>query len=182
MWRLKSVGFVFTPFLKLKLGIRKGVLFRYLNIQHYEVVIVASRLTDKQKKKIIADYVELGSYNAVAKENGVTRQTVKNIISKDTEIGQKLQDKKDKNTLDILSHMEEKKDKVNQIIDTYLDQLLDPDTIKKATPSQLTTALGTLIDKFTIAKVTNTGKTQEDDPLTKAFREEAERMNNANIK
>ena len=26
--------------------------------------VMAARLTDKQKKKIIADYVELGSYNA----------------------------------------------------------------------------------------------------------------------
>ena len=38
---------------------------------------MAARLTDKQKKKIIADYVELGSYNAVAKIHGVSRQTVK---------------------------------------------------------------------------------------------------------
>lgn len=29
------------------------------------------RLTDKQRKQIIADYVELGSYNATAKRNGV---------------------------------------------------------------------------------------------------------------
>mgnify|MGYP006990139230 CR=1 FL=1 len=28
---------------------------------------MAARLTDKQKKKIIADYVQLGSYNAVSK-------------------------------------------------------------------------------------------------------------------
>jgi len=30
---------------------------------------VAARLTDKQKKEIIADYVELGSFNAAAKAN-----------------------------------------------------------------------------------------------------------------
>lgn len=30
---------------------------------------MAARLTDKQKKKIIADYVQLGSYNAVSKIN-----------------------------------------------------------------------------------------------------------------
>ena len=58
---------------------------------------MAARLTDKQKKQIVADYVELGSYNAVAKKHGVTRQTVKNVVSVDTEIIQKLQDKKDEN-------------------------------------------------------------------------------------
>lgn len=56
--------------------------------------VMAARLTDKQKKKIIADYVELGSYNAVAKLHGVSRQTVKNVVTDDAEIGQLLQQKK----------------------------------------------------------------------------------------
>ena len=37
---------------------------------------MASRLTDKQKKKIIADYVESGSYRATAKKFGVSKSTV----------------------------------------------------------------------------------------------------------
>lgn len=149
---------------------------------YYEVVIVAARLTDKQKKKIIADYVELGSYSAVAKINNVSRNTVKNIVNGNADFAQKCQVKKEENTVDILSHMEEKKDKVNQIIDVYLEQLLDPETVKKATPSQLTTALGTLIDKFTASKVIDTGNTQEDDALTKALKKKAEEMNNAHIR
>ena len=109
---------------------------------------MAARLTDKQKKQIIADYVELGSYNAVAKKHGVTRQTVKNIVSVDTEIGQKLQDKKEKNLTSILEHMESKRDVVNEIISKGLDVLNDPSKLAEATPAQITTALGTLIDKF----------------------------------
>lgn len=38
---------------------------------------VAARLTDEQKKKIIADYVESGIYSATAKKNGVSVNTVK---------------------------------------------------------------------------------------------------------
>ena len=49
---------------------------------------MAARLTDKQRKKIVADYVELGSYNAVSKIQGVSRQTVKNIVTNDTDIRQ----------------------------------------------------------------------------------------------
>lgn len=142
---------------------------------------MAARLTDRQKKRIIADYLEIGSYNAVAKKYNVTRQTVKNIVTSDTENRQKLQDKKEQNTADILAHMETKKDKVNQIIDTYLEKLLDPEMIDKATPAQLTTALGTLIDKFTMPKMVSKEQKTEDDPLTKALKEEAERMQNANI-
>ena len=142
---------------------------------------MSARVTDRQKKMIIAEYLEIGSYNAVAKKYNVTRQTVKNIVTSNTENRQKLQDKKEQNTADILAHMETKKDKVNQIIDTYLEKLLDPEMINKATPAQLTTALGTLIDKFTMAKVAGKEQKTEDDPLTKALKEEAERMQNANI-
>lgn len=59
---------------------------------------MANRLTDRQRKKIVADYLELGSYNAVAKIHGVSRQTVKNIVTSDTEMGHKLQQKKAENT------------------------------------------------------------------------------------
>ena len=32
---------------------------------------MAKRLTDREKKKILADYMELENYSAVAKEHGV---------------------------------------------------------------------------------------------------------------
>lgn len=56
---------------------------------------------------------------------------------------------KEENTADILAYMETKRDVVNKIIDRYLIALLEEERIAKATPAQLTTALGTLIDKFT---------------------------------
>lgn len=142
---------------------------------------MAAHLTDKQKKKIIADYVECGSYNAVAKKHKVSVTTIRRICEKSSETKQKIIEKKEENTADILAHMEEKKDVVNQIIDTYLAALLDPERIAKANPSQLTTALGTLIDKFTMARAQIAVNEIEDDPLTKALMEEAERLNNADI-
>mgnify|MGYP002587852425 CR=1 FL=1 len=135
---------------------------------------MAKRLTDRQRKKIIADYIELGSFNAVAKLHGVSRQTVKTICDSDQQTGQKLQCKKEQNTADLLEHMEQKRDKVCSIMDKYLDALLDEEKIAKATPAQLTTALGTLIDKFTMS--TNKAEQMAEDPLTKALKEEAERM------
>lgn len=112
--------------------------------------VMAARLTDKQKKKIIADYVELGSYNAVAKIHGVSRQTVKNIVSTDAEIGQKLQQKKEQNTADILSHMESQKADVIKVLDEYITAMRDPMKIKRAGVVQLATALGIVIDKYTM--------------------------------
>lgn len=111
---------------------------------------MAARLTDKQKKKIIADYVEIGSYNAVAKIHGVSRQTVKNIVSTDAGIGQKLQQKKEQNTADILSHMESQKADVIKVLDEYITAMRDPVKIKRAGVVQLATALGIVIDKYTM--------------------------------
>ena len=64
---------------------------------------MAARLTDKQKKRIIADYVELGSYNAVAKKHGVSFDTVKRTVLRDKETVRKTERKKYKNTLDMLA-------------------------------------------------------------------------------
>lgn len=140
---------------------------------------MAAHLTDKQKKRIIADYLEMGSYNAVAKKHGVADKTVKRLVEKDPQMSAKVEEKKRQNSADILAHMDTKKDKVNEIIDVYLERLLDEEMLARATPSQLTTALGTLIDKFTMAKAADAGQAREDDALTKALKEEAERMQNA---
>lgn len=110
---------------------------------------MAARLTDKQKKKIIADYVEIGSFNAVAKKHGISKDTVRRVVGSDTDIAQKTQEKKIENSQSILDHMESKRDVVNEIITKGLEVLNSPEKLKEATPSQITTALGTLIDKFT---------------------------------
>ena len=111
---------------------------------------MAARLTDKQKKKIVADYLELESYNAVAKKNGVSNHTVKRIVLETPEISKKVQQKKEQNTADILSHMESQKDEVIKVLDEYLAAMRDPSKIKRAGVVQLATALGIVIDKYTM--------------------------------
>lgn len=137
---------------------------------------MAAHLTDKQKKEIIADYVECGSYNAVAKKYNIADTTVKRVVEANAETQKKAEQKKEENTTDILAHMDGKKEVVNQIIDTYLAALLDPDKIAKANPSQLTTALGTLIDKFTMARAKTEENNLEDDNLLKALENNAEKV------
>ena len=137
---------------------------------------MAARLTDKQKKKIIADYVEIGSYNAVAKKHKVADSTVKRIVLSDSEMKKKAEQKKEENTADILSYMGEKRSIVCEILGKGLDILNDPEKMREATPSQITTALGTLIDKWSMI----TNKPQDDkndDGLSKSLRELAEELN-----
>lgn len=121
---------------------------------------MAARLTDRQKKKIVADYVQLGSYNAVSKINGVSATTVKNIVLKSADFVEKCEQKKEENTADILTYMESRRKQVCDIIEIGLAVL--PEKIQTAkTASEVTTALGTLIDKFTA----NTEPKQDIHPL-----------------
>lgn len=135
---------------------------------------MAARLTDKQRKKVVADYIELGSYNAVAKKWKIADTTVKRIIEADPEMRKKAEDKKEQNTADIIAYMESKRDKVCEIIDVAMEAL--PDKIRNAkTASDVTTALGTVIDKWAMIS----GGPNEDaaeDGLSRSLRELAEGM------
>lgn len=110
---------------------------------------MAKRLTDRQKKKIIADYVELGSYASVARKHKVSDKTVKSVVISDPETTRKSEQKKEQNTADILAYMDTKKEKVCKFIDKYLDAMMSDEKIASATVNQLSTAFGTVIDKFT---------------------------------
>lgn len=110
---------------------------------------MAARLTDKKKKKILADYVECGSYNETAKMNGVSRNTVKNIVMADKENATKCQQKKEQNILDMLAYMDSRKEQAQRVIDDYLKALANPAKIEAAKLSEIATALGIVVDKFT---------------------------------
>ena len=122
---------------------------------------MAARLTDRQKKKILADYVQLGSYNATAKINGVSATTVKNIALANADFVEKCERKKEENTTDILAYMESQKNVVCEIIGKGLAALNAPEKLAEATPSQITTALGTLIDKWAMMQE-KTGSDSDD--------------------
>ena len=139
---------------------------------------MAARLTDKQKKMIIADYVELGSYNAVAKRHGVSFDTVKRIVNNEPQIVKKTEQKREENTLDMLAYMDSKKEQAQSIIDLYLSALADPQKLERANVNNIATALGIIVDKFTATNVIRASGKREDDPLTLSLKEEAERLNN----
>ena len=110
---------------------------------------MAKHLTDREKKKIIADYAELESYNAVAKKHNVSATTVKNTVLKNNESVKKCEQKKEQNTADILEFMDKKKDDVCSIISLYLSELQNSDKLQRASIQSIATSLGIVIDKFT---------------------------------
>ena len=136
---------------------------------------MAARLTDRKKKKIIADYLETESYNATAKKNGVCGQTVRRVVEESNGITENLKKKKEENTADILAYMESQKGIVCEILQKGLAALNSPDKLAEASPSQITTALGTLIDKWAMISGGTSDNAKEDE-LSKSLREMAEEL------
>ena len=136
---------------------------------------MAARLTDRQKKKIIADYVQLNNYCAVAKINNVSATTVKNIVLASADFVEKCEQKKEENTADVLAYMDEHKDLVCSFIGKGLEMLNDPKKLAAANLSQITTAMGTLIDKWAMIGG-SPADTVKEDALSQSLRELAEAL------
>lgn len=109
---------------------------------------MAARLTDRQKKKILADYLESGSYRATARKNNVNASTVKRIVKASDDFEQKAAQKKEEVAADVLAYMDAHKDLVCSFIGKGLEMLNDPEKLASANLSQITTAMGTVIDKW----------------------------------
>ena len=136
---------------------------------------MAERLTDKKKKKIVADYLETQSINATAKKNGVSWGTVRSVLDGMGEIEEKLEQKKEQNTVDILAYMERQKGIVCEILEKGLAALNSPEKLAEASPTQITTALGTLIDKWAMISGGLSDNDKEDE-LSKSLREMAKEL------
>ncbi len=87
--------------------------------------MAGTKLTDKQKKKIIADYIENQNFSETARMNNVNKSTVKRLVDSgyDKDLQQKATEKKEENTKDILKYMDEIYDKQKSIIDLSLSAL-----------------------------------------------------------
>ena len=83
-----------------------------------------TKLTDKQKKKIIADYMENGNYSETARLNGgISPNTVKTVVNKDEKTAKICKQKKEENTKDILEYMDSIVEKQKKIINLSLEAL-----------------------------------------------------------
>lgn len=109
-----------------------------------------AKLTDKQRKKIIAEYVEGGtSQRKLADKYHVSQYLIRRILSDDPELSKKISDKKEENTVSVLAFMDSKKNDVCLLIEKLLAAMNDPEKIACTSLSQLATAMGIVIDKYT---------------------------------
>lgn len=108
------------------------------------------KLTDRQKKKIIADYVDNGNYSETARLNNTTDTTVRTIIKENKDIAlKKMEQKKEENTQDMLQYLESKKEDKKRVIELCFKALED----KLASPDMFTSirdiamVYGIIVDK-----------------------------------
>lgn len=120
-----------------------------------------AKLTDKQRKKIIAESVNGSSIRALAAKYGVSTTTIQRVLKSDTELTQKVAKKKAENTVSILAFMDSKKNDVCALIDKLLAAMADDDKLAAATVNQLATAMGIVIDKYTANEAFKSSDTKE---------------------
>ena len=112
---------------------------------------MGKRLTDKDKKKIIADYIENQNYSETARINNVGVNTVKRLVlSQDNEeMARKSKEKKEENTKDILEYMDSIVNDQKEVIDLALkvlkEKLNNPDLFTNI--RDVAIVYGTIFDK-----------------------------------
>lgn len=94
------------------------------------------------------ELVDGKSIRALAKKYDVSTTTIQRIKKSDEKVTQKVTQKKEQNTQDVLSFMEARKDKACVLLDILLDEMTTEDKLKDATIVQLSTAFGIIVDKF----------------------------------
>lgn len=110
-----------------------------------------TKLTDKQKKKIIADFVENNNYSETARINGVSEYTVRKLCkdNNNKEIKEKIEQKKVENTKSMLEMITETNNKRLQVISKLVNAIDDKaEKIDAFTNvKDLASAYGIMIDK-----------------------------------
>lgn len=108
-----------------------------------------AKLSDRQHKAMIARYAETNNYSLVAREFGVSEATVRNHCKGDKKTSEICEQKKEQNTLDMISFMESRKDKAQAFVDMCLEEMTDRRKIGKSGVQSIAVAMGIVIDKFT---------------------------------
>lgn len=108
-----------------------------------------AKLTDKQKKKIIADYVENQNYSETAKMNNVSDMTVRRIVEDNKDVLEKVEQKKQENTQSTIEYMQTQHETKKRILDKILKAIeTKAEDIDMFTNiKDLATAYGIILDK-----------------------------------
>lgn len=114
-----------------------------------EVANVHQQLNDKQKKAIIARWAQLQNNCEVAREFGVAESTVRRLVKREPGIARVAEEKREQNTRDMLAYMDSEKTKAQGVLSAIMDEMGNPEKLRRAGVRDLATAFGIIVDKFT---------------------------------
>lgn len=107
------------------------------------------QLSERQKNRIVADYVRTGTYSAAARLHKVSANTVKRLVQARPEVAEMCETKKRADAREVAQYMDEQKNLVCEIIGKGLTALADPSKLAAASPRDIATTIGILSDKWT---------------------------------
>lgn len=141
-----------------------------------------AKLTDSQKKKIIADYVDNQNYSETAKINSVSVDTVRRLVLNDDEVVNNLKQKKLENTQSTIEYMQTQHETKKRILDKLLKAIEEKsDNVDMFTNvKDLATAYGIILDKELKVLELQRGKNEMESELTKLDQLLGEIKNEAN--
>lgn len=127
------------------------------------------KLTDEEKKKIIADYVSTQNYSEAARRNNVSDVTVKDVVTKDETTLKKLEQKKEENTQSTIEYMQTQHETKKRILDKILKAIeTKAEDIDMFTNiKDLATAYGIILDKELKVLELQRSKSEMENELTK---------------
>lgn len=108
-----------------------------------------AKLTDRQKKQIIAEYAENKgkvSYASLGKKYEVDRSTIAKVIKNNPEFQQKATEVKKENTKSMIEYLVSKREKAQNIIEMLLN--ITPADVKKASLRDRMGALKIITETF----------------------------------
>jgi len=108
-----------------------------------------TKLTDKERKQIVADYIECGNYSEVARKWNKADNTIRRIVNGDKNFAKKVEQKSEENTKDIIEYMDSKKSDTQRVLTKLLHGIeVKADELDMLTDIKgLATAYGIILDK-----------------------------------
>ena len=128
-----------------------------------------NKLSEKEKQKIIADFVDNGNKSLTARLNKVSPTTVRKLVESNKELLNKFQQKKDESTQSILQYMETRKNKAMDFMDLAIGFMSDPEKLAKASVRDIAVAYGIIADKYVSADK-RLGNDQSDGEIEKLIK------------
>lgn len=111
-----------------------------------------AKLTDRQRKNMVADRVGGASIRDLAKKYKVSTTTIQRVLKSDTKLTQEIEARKEQNTQDVLAYMDSKAVAFKAFVDYVYSERLDPqknrEELAKLSLPQLMTIFGISADKM----------------------------------